>query len=235
MGQVSDGPVLVWPPPCTRPGCRHHYGRDRDLAAEGCTCPGWYDGSGWHLIGTAAGCGSAAHIPVHKVYPLDAHESEWRCRTCGHVFMSTSGWAICPHDPDPPRPPAGARPPAHVPAPGAAGPAVDDLLARLRAWADGHAYYGPAADFLDLDAHLAAGWPYPTRWAGRAIADVPLGRFGEDLAAAEAAAPLDEALAGLHRIAAAAGVLEETWQARSVGEVCDMIAAWCRARREVRR
>lgn len=58
-----------------------------------------------------------------------------------------------------------------------------------------------------------------------------MSRFEDELAAAAEAAPLDEALAGLHRIAVAAGVLEETWQARSVGEVCDMIAAWCRWRR----
>lgn len=55
------------------------------------------------------------------------------------------------------------------------------------------------------------------------------GSFDAMLAAeatAEAARmPLDEALAGLHRIAVAAGILEQTWQARSIAEVCDMIAA----------
>jgi hypothetical protein len=43
--------------------------------------------------------------------------------------------------------------------------------------------------------------------------------------------PLDEALAGIHRIAAAAGIFEDTWQAESMAEVCDIIAAWCRAAR----
>jgi hypothetical protein len=54
--------------------------------------------------------------------------------------------------------------------------------------------------------------------------------FEDMLAAATADAPLDEALAGLHRIATAAGIFEDTWHAQSIGEVCDMIAAWCRQR-----
>ena len=58
--------------------------------------------------------------------------------------------------------------------------------------------------------------------------------FEDDLArAAKVAggAPLDEALAGLHNIAVAAGIFEDTCHAASIGEVADMIAAWCRARR----
>jgi hypothetical protein len=43
---------------------------------------------------------------------------------------------------------------------------------------------------------------------------------------------LDEALAGLHRIAEAAGIFPQTWDAGSISEVCDMIAAWCRVRRD---
>jgi hypothetical protein len=43
---------------------------------------------------------------------------------------------------------------------------------------------------------------------------------------------LDEALAGLRRIAAAAGIFEAAWQTRTVGETCDMIAAWCTANRQ---
>ena len=53
------------------------------------------------------------------------------------------------------------------------------------------------------------------------------------LSALQAAAqqePLDEALAGLHRIANAAGIFRQTWTAASISEVCDMIAAWCRDR-----
>jgi hypothetical protein len=41
---------------------------------------------------------------------------------------------------------------------------------------------------------------------------------------------LDEALAGLARIAKAAGIWEKTWQARSIPELCDMLAAWAAAR-----
>jgi hypothetical protein len=44
-------------------------------------------------------------------------------------------------------------------------------------------------------------------------------------------APLDEALAGLGKIARAAGIFEQTWEAGSVTEVCDMIAEWADARR----
>ena len=51
------------------------------------------------------------------------------------------------------------------------------------------------------------------------------------LAAAVESLPLDEALAGIKRIAEAAGIFEQTWQAGSIGGVCDMIAEWCRTRR----
>jgi hypothetical protein len=42
---------------------------------------------------------------------------------------------------------------------------------------------------------------------------------------------LDEALAGLARIARAAGIFEATWSGRTVTEVSEIIAAWCAARR----
>ena len=41
----------------------------------------------------------------------------------------------------------------------------------------------------------------------------PVPSFEDELRAAAAAAPLDEALAGLKRIAEAAGIFEQTWQA----------------------
>ena len=59
--------------------------------------------------------------------------------------------------------------------------------------------------------------------------------LGELLTAAPGEAPLDEALAGLKRIAEAAGIFEQTWQARNLAEVCDMIAARVTALREERR
>jgi hypothetical protein len=55
--------------------------------------------------------------------------------------------------------------------------------------------------------------------------------FAADLRAAAADEQLDQALAGLHRIANAAGIFPQTWQAGSIGEVCDMLAAWCRDHR----
>jgi hypothetical protein len=57
------------------------------------------------------------------------------------------------------------------------------------------------------------------------------GAFAADLRTAAADEQLSEALAGLHRVAEAAGIFEQTWQAGSIGEVCDMLAAWCRDRR----
>lgn len=35
----------------------------------------------------------------HEVFPLDATESDWRCRTCDTVFTSEHGYAVCPDDP----------------------------------------------------------------------------------------------------------------------------------------
>jgi hypothetical protein len=55
--------------------------------------------------------------------------------------------------------------------------------------------------------------------------------FEQQLAAAAKDAPLNEALAGLHRIANAAGIFAQTCQAQSIAEVCDMIAGWCQQRR----
>jgi hypothetical protein len=57
------------------------------------------------------------------------------------------------------------------------------------------------------------------------------GTAGEMLAAVADGRQLDEALAGLRRIAEAAGIWQATWQADSIGQVCDMLAAWCRGRR----
>lgn len=58
------------------------------------------------------------------------------------------------------------------------------------------------------------------------------GAFETGRWAAAADDQLNEALAGLHRIATAAGIFEQTWQAGSISEVCDMLAAWCRDRRQ---
>jgi hypothetical protein len=39
----------------------------------------------------------------HKVQkPLDAQEDTWRCEGCGTGYQVTSGFAICPNDPNPP-------------------------------------------------------------------------------------------------------------------------------------
>lgn len=51
-------PPRVFPPGCGLPGCRHHYGRN--MAAEGCVCPSWFDSGGWHLTAVNAECG--AHV-----------------------------------------------------------------------------------------------------------------------------------------------------------------------------
>ena len=52
-------PTAVLPPGCDLNGCRHHYPPGRNLAAEGCICPAWFDGGGWHIIGWNREC--AAH------------------------------------------------------------------------------------------------------------------------------------------------------------------------------
>lgn len=38
---------------------------------------------------------------VHRPVPLDAYENAWRC-SCGEVFVSEAGWAVCPLAPPPP-------------------------------------------------------------------------------------------------------------------------------------
>jgi len=55
--------------------------------------------------------------------------------------------------------------------------------------------------------------------------------FTAELCAEADRSQLDEALAGLHRIANAAGIFPQTWDAGSISEVCDMLADWCRGRR----
>jgi hypothetical protein len=57
-------------------------------------------------------------------------------------------------------------------------------------------------------------------------------RFLAELRAVAAEAPLDEALAGLYRIAQTAGIFDQTCEAQSIAEVCDMIAGWCGEQRE---
>jgi hypothetical protein len=54
-----------------------------------------------------------------------------------------------------------------------------------------------------------------------------------ELAAAAGGDQLGEAMAGLHRIAVAAGLYEATWAAGSVTEVSEIIAAWCHAQRGI--
>jgi hypothetical protein len=44
-------------------------------------------------------------------------------------------------------------------------------------------------------------------------------------------APLDDALAGLRRIAEAAGIFNKTLEAETVAELCDILAAWCEQNR----
>lgn len=58
-----------------------------------------------------------------------------------------------------------------------------------------------------------------------------MGPLAEFMAAAAGEDQLDEAMAGLHRIALAAGLYETTWAAASVTEVSEIIAAWCKGRR----
>jgi len=45
-------------------GCKHHYPPARNLAAEGCICPAWFDGDGWHVISANPDC--AAHQAAHQ-------------------------------------------------------------------------------------------------------------------------------------------------------------------------
>jgi hypothetical protein len=68
--------MRVFPPGCNgdgatapagqrgRTGCRHHYPPGRNLAAEGCTCPAWFDSGGWHIISVNPECGAhQASVP----------------------------------------------------------------------------------------------------------------------------------------------------------------------------
>ena len=59
-GVIKDEAVTgaVWPPGCDLPGCLHHYAPGRNLAAEGCICPCWFGGGGWHIISANPGCGA---------------------------------------------------------------------------------------------------------------------------------------------------------------------------------
>lgn len=57
----------VWPTGCEQGGCIAHYPRSRNMAAEGCLCPAWFDGGGWHIIERNSRC--------------EAHRAE--CRRCG--------------------------------------------------------------------------------------------------------------------------------------------------------
>src|SRR5580765_3150392 len=51
MTSMEAAPIAaILPPGCELNGCRHHYAPGRNLAAEGCACPAWFDGGGWHLI-----------------------------------------------------------------------------------------------------------------------------------------------------------------------------------------
>lgn len=64
----------VWPPGCNgdgttapafqrgRTGCLHHYPPGWNYSAEGCICPAWFDGGGWHLIDRNEAC--TAHRPA---------------------------------------------------------------------------------------------------------------------------------------------------------------------------
>jgi hypothetical protein len=43
----------------------------------------------------ARGIVAGPRDPAHRVRPLDGHDDTWRC-ACGEVFVSESGFAICP-------------------------------------------------------------------------------------------------------------------------------------------
>lgn len=101
--------------------------------------------------------------PGHRTTPLDRHDHTYRC-SCGNVFDSESGRAVCPKS-------VVWRIPAESP---------DVLLARIRAEAATRAaVFDPlAADILILDELLTrTGVPLPTAWAWdltatRPVADV---------------------------------------------------------------
>lgn len=108
-------------------------------------------------------------------------------------------------------------------------PLVRELLALLPAGGEPF----PAAErahWLDAaGACLRLLWPAEGRPAAARGGDPTLG----DLLAGMGEQPqLEEALAALHAIAEAQGQFQQTWQAQSISEVGDMLAAWCRRRRE---
>jgi hypothetical protein len=77
-----------------------------------------------------------------------------------------------------------------------------------------------AAD--DTGDQRRVGWPgYRIKPAD------PLSAFDVMLAAAAYDEQLTEAYTGIGRIADAAGITLATYDAESMAEVCDMIAAWC--------
>jgi hypothetical protein len=70
------------------------------------------------------------------------------------------------------------------------------------------------------------GWPRYQLTSPRSFAGM--------LAAAAYDEQLTEAYTGISRIAKAAGITPATYAARSMAEVCDMIARWCLIRRGLR-
>jgi hypothetical protein len=107
-------------------------------------------------------------------------------------------------------------------------PLVRELLALLPA--EGEPF--PAAErarwLTAAGACLALLWP-----AGHPPAaaqdDLVMDELLKDTGGDE---QLAEALAALHAIAEAQGQFTETWEAQSISEVGDMLAAWCRRRRD---
>lgn len=93
----------IWPPGCNGEGgkapagqrgptgCLHHYPPGRNLAAEGCICPAWFDGGGWHIIDVNPDCASDAHTapaggplaitPDGRLIPVSefAEDDKWWC------------------------------------------------------------------------------------------------------------------------------------------------------------
>lgn len=104
-------------------------------------------------------------------------------------------------------------------------PLVRELLALLPA--EGEPF--PAAERANwlaaAGACLSLLWPAEGRPAAARGGDPA--SLGDLLAGIGDQPQLEEALAALHDIAEA-----QTWQAESISEVGDMLAAWCRRRRE---
>jgi len=61
---------MVFPPGCDLPGCAHHYPPGRNLAAEGCVCPAWFDGGGWHIIEINPACRAHPVAPGPAAPPV---------------------------------------------------------------------------------------------------------------------------------------------------------------------